>query len=184
MERAKTFISLVKMIDELKHNEVIEETDICLRICFDDFTKVKAFPKENFWKGVGLFKDCINVRIIRVSVEKANHEVKVIDWDEIFKACDGINVWLNTGKQLKHMISNFGLVKCLHVFDVDLTKKSFTNNKGEVVEFYKISEKKLKSEGKGTMNKFIKALEEAEVKHVNELAEKIEEIEEISEDLI
>jgi hypothetical protein len=174
MERAKTFISLVKMIDELKKNDVIEETDICLRICFDDFMQ-----------GVGLFKDCINVRIIRVSVEKANHEMKVIDWNEIFKVADGINVWLNTGKQLKHMISNFGLVKCLHVFDGDLPKKSFTNNKGEVVEFYKISEKKLKGEGKGTMNKFIKALEEAEVKRVEMLAEKCnEEIEELSEDFI
>ena len=174
MERAKTFVSLVKMIDELKKNGVIEESDINLRICFDDY-----------WNGVGLFKDCINVRIIRVSIEKANHEVKVIDWNEIFKASDGINVWLNTGKQLKRMIATIGLVKCLHVFDVDLMKKSFTNNKGEVVEFYKITEKKLKSEGKGTMNKFIKALEEAEVKHVNELAEKCnEEIEEISEDFI
>lgn len=141
--RGKSWVSVSQLFEKLK-----PEGD--LRIIFDYTMNIKG--------------NKMGVRVLSV---KCNG--KEIDMEQIFEIADGINVWLDCGKQLNKI--KFGILRELHCIDIDSTLSKFINNKGQEISYHKINFKPVtQSEGiKNMMNRLVKELEQKEVEYVSKI---------------
>ena len=157
--RPKTFMSTSKLIKGLN----LENSDTqYMRIAFNEVME-----------GNHKLQNKIFVRVLSVSLCSGNEIIKKYDMSEIFKISNGINVWLDTGKQLKKV--KFPMVKTLQCLDISLSPKTFTNNQGLNINYYQISYKPVKSsqQSENKMKALERELEKKEVERVNYLSTNI-----------
>ena len=154
--RPKTFISTTKLIKGLN---LVNSDNQYLRVVFNDVMK-----------GNQKLQNKIFVKVLSVALCSGNEVINKYDMLDIFKIADGINVWLDTGKQLKKV--KFPYLKNLMCIDINLSPKSFTNNQGLIIKYYPIVYKPVKAckESENKMRKLERELENKEIERVNNLA--------------
>ena len=152
--RLKLFLPVSKLIKGL--NTAKGTTKI--RVVFND---IFTAEKGTYYKGQK------NIKILSVKAMNGSSVLKNYDMIDIFKIADGINVWLNVGRQMKEY--KHTLTKILHCLDIDLQQKTFINQKGETISYYPIQYVSVKEgdESNRVMNRLEKELREKELEYVN-----------------
>ena len=169
--RAKTFLNVSKLMNNI---EVPEEATH-IRVTFD-----------NVLSGGGNYKSSKSIRVLSVKAIKDRTVLKEYDMMDIFKIAEGINVWLNVGRQLnKYPLSMTGM---LSKIEIDLKQKTFIDNTGREVKYNPLSCQQFKN-GESLMNKLSEALKEKEQQYYHLIAENsteayVQDDVELNEDLI
>ena len=160
--RAKTFLNVSKLMNNID----VPEEATHIRVTFD-----------NVLSGGGNYKSSKSIRVLSVKAIKDSTVLKEYDMMDIFKIAEGINVWLNVGRQMKEY--KHALTKILHCLDIDLQQKTFINQKGETISYYPIQYVSVKEgdESNRVMNRLEKELREKELEYVNNETSKKEKTE-------
>ena len=155
--RLKLFLPVSKLIKGLN----------ALRALSSEATKIRVVFNDIFTAEKGTYKGQKNIKILSVKAMNGSTVLKNYDMIDIFKIADGINVWLNVGRQMKEY--KHTLTKILHCIDIDLQQKTFINQKGETISYYPIQYVSVKEgdESNRVMNRLEKELREKELEYVN-----------------
>ncbi len=150
--RAKSFLNVSKLISNI---DIPKETTH-IRVAFDEVIS-----------GGGVYKNSKSIRILAVKAIKDSTVLKEYDMKDIFDIAEGINVWLNVGRQLnKCQLASTKLSK----IEIDLKQKSFIDNTGREVKYYPLTCHQFKN-GESVLNQLTKALEEKEHEHFKLVSE-------------
>lgn len=156
--RLKLFLPVSKLIKGLNALQALSSEATKIRVVFND---IFTAEKGTYYKGQK------NIKILSVKAMNGSTVLKNYDMIDIFKIADGINVWLNVGRQMKEY--KHTLTKILHCLDIDLQQKTFINQKGETISYYPIQYVSVKEgdESNRVMNRLEKELREKELEYVN-----------------
>ena len=154
---AKTFISVNKLINGLRNNDLLNDATH-IKVYFDGFISV-----NNYYN-----KRIRNIHVLAVKTMNNNKIIKDIDIDELFDIAGGVNIWLNVSSQLNDV--DFPLIRQLNEINIDVNPTSFKTEKGDAV-FHKIKHVKLPNniENKKLMSKLNNELNKKYTARFNKL---------------
>ena len=145
--RAKTFFGISKLMENLD----IPEDATAIRVVFDDFVSGKGDYKNN---------TSINVLAVK-AINKEQKIIKTYDMSDIMIIAEGINCWLNTGRQLRKYPLKAD-TKLLSKIEIGIHTAIFTDNQGKKVEYHPIITCCRFQKGDEIMKTLHKELEEKE----------------------
>ena len=133
--RAKTFFGISKLMKN--------------RVVFDEFVS-----------GIGKFKSNTSINVLAVkAINKEQKVIKVYDMSDICEIAEGVNVWLNAGKQLRKYPLKPEL---LSKIEINIHPKPGTDNQGKSFEYYPVINCCQFSKGEDIKEALHKELEEQE----------------------
>ena len=143
--RAKTFFGISKLMENLD----IPEDATAIRVVFDDFVK-----------GTGVYKNNTSINVLAVkAINKEQKIIKTYDMCDIMIIAEGINCWLNAGKQLRKYPLKPEL---LGKIEINIHPKPGTDNQGKRFEYYPVNNCCQFSKGEDIKEALHKELEEQE----------------------
>ena len=153
---AKTFISVNKLINELRNNDLLNDATH-IKVYFDGFISVDYYNKR-----------IRNIHVLAVKTMNNNKIIKDIDIDDLFDIAGGTNIWLNVSTQLNDV--DFPLIRRLNEINIDVKATSFKTEKGDAV-FHKINYVNTKNsiENKKLMSKLNNELNKKHAARFNKL---------------
>ena len=156
-----SYISVSKLIEELKHKGIIDDNTDCLRVVFDDWDRVES-----------KFGSFVNVKVLALITEKYDGMTRVrpVDYK---KVCEigGINLWLNVGKRFlnnfKYWSSTKKMLKAIDILLKD--KREFVGKDGTMYTCYDMIEHILVDPKEKELKRLQKLRAEGEKEHINNL---------------
>ena len=143
--RAKTFFGISKLMKNLD----IPEDAAAIRVVFDEFVS-----------GIGKFKSNTSINVLAVkAINKEQKIIKTYDMSDICEIAEGVNVWLNAGKQLRKYPLKPEL---LSKIEINIHPKPGTDNQGKSFEYYPVINCCQFSKGEDIKEALHKELEEQE----------------------
>ena len=153
--RQQSHISVTQLFEGINTNSDI-------RVVFNDY----------FTSSTG--KTFVKILQVKVNEQSSGQSHgQAIDLLKVFEIAQGINVWLNCGRQLRTIRLSL-TQKELHCLDIESKLNKFINNQGQEIAYHKIHFKRVTQNDaiKKMMNKLEKELAEKEIEQVNTLAER------------